>query len=123
MRVDVKADERFQRDGYDLVHILNISMVQASLGAHIKLKTFDGAEDIYVDAGTQNGKVFKFRGKGVPVLNSRSRGDLIVRVAVDTPAKLTDEQEALLRQFAQLRGEDVAEGDHGFLGKIKDAFK
>ena len=75
VRIDVAPDDRFQRDGHDLVHVLNISMVQAALGAHIKLKTFDGAEDIYIDAGTQNGKVFKFRGKGVPVLNSRGQGD------------------------------------------------
>jgi molecular chaperone DnaJ len=124
LRIDVKPHERFQRDGYDLSCTLNISMVAATLGTHIKLPTLDGHEDIYVDAGTQTGKVFKYRGKGVPRVDGRGRGDLIVRLGVETPAKLTKEQEDTLRHFAELRGEEIIESpDQTLLGKIKDAFK
>lgn len=125
LRVDVKPHDRFERQGYDLLCTLNISMVAATLGTHIKLPALDGHEDIYIDAGTQSGKVFKFRGKGVPRVDGRGRGDLIVRIVVETPAKLTKEQEDLLRQFAEMRGEEIVEpvDRGGVIGKIKDAFK
>ena len=73
--------------------------------------------------GTHSGRRFRLRAKGVPHVNGRGRGDLVVNLLVATPTDLTDEQEALLRQFADLRSEEVAPPDEGFLSKVKSAFK
>ena len=67
--------------------------------------------------------MFRLRGRGVPHLEGRGRGDLLVHVRVDMPTDLTDEEEELLRQFAELRGDDVAEPESGFLGRLKGVFK
>jgi len=123
VRIDVRPHERFERQGYDLVHVLNVSMAQAALGTGIPLVTLDGEEHIVLDPGTQTGKVYRFRGKGVPHVDGRGRGDLLVQVVVDTPTKLSKEEAELLEQFAKLRGEEITPVDHGLLGKIKGAFK
>jgi molecular chaperone DnaJ len=98
-------------------------MTQAALGAHIPFDTLDGEEDLVVPAGTQTGREFKLRGRGVPHLEGRGRGDLVVRVIVDTPTRLSTDDEALVRKLAQARGEDVAPEDAGFFSKIRSAFK
>jgi len=123
VRLRVKPHDRFVRHGDDLVEDLDISMVQAALGAHLTLDTLDGAEQLVVPRGTQSGKVFKLKGRGVPHVDGRGRGDLMVRVGVEVPKKLEDEEEELLRRFAELRGEDVAPADEGFFSRIKTAFK
>ena len=74
-------------------------------------------------AGTQTGRVFKLRGRGVPHPGGRSRGDVLVRVSVETPTRLTHEEEDLLRQLAEERGEDVAPAETGLFSKIRSAFK
>lgn len=119
----VRAHDRFVRHGYDLAHELHLSIGQAALGAHIAFETLDGTEDLIVPQGTQTGRVFRLRGRGVPHIEGRGRGDLLLHVAVDTPTDLTDEQDALLRQFAELRGDEVAPADVGLLAKIRSAFK
>jgi len=67
--------------------------------------------------------VFRLRGRGVPDVNGRGRGDLLVQVVVDTPSDLSKEQEDILRHFATARGEDVAPAETGFLAKVRSAFK
>lgn len=119
----VRADDRFLRQGNDLVHVLHIPMAQAALGAHLRYETLDGTEDLLIPKGTQPGKVFRLRGRGVPDVNGRGRGDLLVQVVVDTPTELTKEQEDLLRLFAGARGEDVAPAESGFFAKVRSAFK
>lgn len=119
----VKADDRFLRQGNDLVHVLHVPMSQAALGAHLRYETLDGTEDLVIPRGTQPGKVFRLRGRGVPDVNGRGRGDLLVQVVVDTPTELTKEQEDLLRLFAGARGEDVAPAESGFFAKVRSAFK
>jgi molecular chaperone DnaJ len=123
VHVDVKPDERFERNGDNLVHELHVEMTQAVLGAQIELETYDGPQQIHLDPGTQNGKQYRFRGSGVGRINGRGRGDLVVVVTVDTPTRLDEEQEDLMRRFAELRGESVAEASEGLLGKIRDAFR
>ena len=76
-----------------------------------------------VPKGTQSGQSFRLKGRGVPHLGGRGRGDLIVVVDVETPTKLDEEEAELLRQFAALRGEDVAPADEGFFSKVKSAFQ
>ncbi|MDQ1374589.1 MAG: molecular chaperone DnaJ [Actinomycetota bacterium] len=119
----VKPHDRFQRVGHDLLHVLPLPMTQAALGAHLPFATLDGDEDLVVPAGTQSGREFRLRGRGVPLLNGRGRGDLVVRVTVETPTSLSTQQEELLRQLAEERGEQVATGGTGFFNKIKSAFK
>jgi molecular chaperone DnaJ len=108
VHVRVRAHDRFTRDGLDLVCDLPIAFTQAALGAHLTIDTLDGTEDLVLPAGTQTGRVFKLRGRGVPHLGGRSRGDVLVRVSVETPTRLSREEEDLLRQPAEERGEDVA---------------
>jgi molecular chaperone DnaJ len=119
----VRPHERFVRDGYDLIEELHLPLTTAALGAHVRYDTLDGTEDLVVPAGTQTGRRFRLRGRGVPEVNGHSRGDLVVVVVVDTPADLDDDQEELLRRLAALRGEDVAPKDTGILSRIKSAFR
>ncbi|MGH9224275.1 MAG: molecular chaperone DnaJ [Acidimicrobiales bacterium] len=119
----VQPHQRFSRQGFDLVHDLRIPLTQAALGAHLRFETLDGTEDLVIPKGTQAGKVFLLRGRGVPHVDGRGRGDLLVQVSVETPDRLSKEQENLLRLLAAERGEDVAPADSGLLGKIRSAFK
>jgi molecular chaperone DnaJ len=119
----VRPHERFVREGYDLVDELTVPMTTAALGAAMTYETLDGEEDLVVPPGTQTGRIFRLRGRGVPHLDGRGRGDLLVRVNVEVPAKLDAEQEELLRRLAELRGEDVAPPDEGLLSRIRSAFK
>jgi molecular chaperone DnaJ len=119
----VRPDGRFTRDGADLRHDLHLAMTQAALGVALSLDTLDGPEEIELAPGTPTGKEFRIRGRGVPHVQGRGRGDLIIRVVIDVPTDLTKEQEELLRQLAVLRGEEVAGADSGLLSKIRHAFK
>jgi molecular chaperone DnaJ len=119
----VRPHERFQRQGYDLLHVLHVSMTQAVLGVRLDYETLDGDEDLVVPAGTQSGRIFRLRGRGVPHVNARGRGDLLVQVVVDTPAELSPEQEELVRRLAAERGEEVAPAEKGFLSRFRSAFK
>ena len=123
VHIVVRPHERFGRDGYDLVHELHVPLTQAALGAEFPFETLDGTEELSVPAGTQTGKVFKLRGRGVPHVDGRGRGDLLVQVVVDTPVGLTPTQEELLRSLAAERGESVAEPETGFFSKLRSAFK
>ncbi len=124
LHVRVRAHERFQRDGQNLLAELHVTMTQASLGAHLTFETLDGEEDFALPPGTQSGRVFELRGRGVPGgARGRARGDLLVQVHVDTPTGLGREEDELLRRLAELRGEDVAPADSGFLSRIRSAFK
>lgn len=122
VQVRVQAHPRFARDGDDLIHHLHLPFTQAALGAVISFETLDGTEDLVVPRGTQTGKVFRLRGRGVPHVRGRGRGDLLVSAVVDTPTELDPEVEEALRRIAELRGEDVAPAGKGVLGRIKSAF-
>jgi len=119
----VRPDQRFTRQDYDLVHVLHLPLTQAALGAHLRFETLDGTEDLVVPKGTQNGRVFRLRGRGVPHVDGRGRGDLLVQVVVDTPDDLSREQEDLLRQLATERGDEVAPPDTSAWARIRSAFK
>ncbi len=123
VHVRVRTHERFSRDGDDLHHELHLPVTQAALGAHLSFQTLDGTEDLVIPRGTQTGRVFRLRGRGVPHVQGRGRGDLLVNVVVDTPVDLDGEGEELLRRLAGARGEDVAPAEVGFLSRIKSAFR
>ena len=125
----VGSHPRFTREGVDLVSVLHVPFTAAALGVDIAFETLDGTEDLHVAPGTQTGRELRLRGRGVPALRrtdrrgEQVRGDLIVRVVVDTPTGLSAKQEELLRQLAAERGEAVAPADPGLLGRIRSAFK
>ncbi len=123
VHIRVRRHPRFERQGTDLVHVLHLPVTQAALGAHLSFETLDGTEDLVVPRGTQTGRVFRLRGRGVPHLGGRGRGDLLVHVLVETPDALGGEEEELLRRLAALRGDPVAPPDTGLFSKIKSAFK
>ena len=123
VHVRVKEHARFHRDGVDLVHVLEVPMTQAALGAHLSYDTLDGSEDLVIPPGTQTGRVFRLRERGVPHVNGRGRGDLLVHVQVAVPTQLSKGEEELLRRFADERGEAVASPDKSLLGKIRSAFR
>ncbi|MFQ5556670.1 MAG: molecular chaperone DnaJ [Acidimicrobiales bacterium] len=123
VHVRVRPHPAFRRDGNDLVHELHVPFSQAALGVHLEYETLDGPEDLVIPRGTETGSVFRLRGRGVPHVRGRGRGDLLVHVVVDVPDDLTSEQDELLRKFAQLRGEEVADPDEGLLAKFRSAFR
>lgn len=123
VQVRVRAHERFERQGNDLVDELHVPFTQAALGAHLAYTTLDGEEDLVIERGTQTGRVFRLRNRGVPHVQGRGRGDLLVRIAVDTPTDFDAGEEDLLRQLAALRGEEVAPADTGLMSRIRSAFK
>jgi len=122
VHVRVRPHPFLRRDGDDLVHLFHIPFTQAALGAQIQYETLDGDETLIVPRGVEPGHEIRFRGRGVPHVRGRGRGDLRVRLVVDVPDDLDDEQEALLRRLATLRGEAVADKEHGLFSKIKSTF-
>ncbi len=122
VHVAVAQHPDFTRVDDDLVHVLQLSIAQAALGYHGVLDALDGPMDVVVPPGTQHGREFVARGRGVPHLQARGRGNLVVRIAVVVPTSLTDEQEELLRRLAEISGDDVASPDKGLFSKIKSAF-
>ena len=108
VHIEVRPHSRFEREGDHLVDQLNLTMVQVALGVNVKYETLDSVEDLDIPAGTQTGQVFRIRGRGVPRLEGRGRGDLLVQAVVETPTGLSDDEIDLLHQLAELRGEEVA---------------
>ncbi len=111
------------RQGDDLHHRLAITFTQAALGSTMAYQSLDGEVELVVPAGTQAGTVFRFRELGVPQVRGRGRGDLLVEVAIGTPTDLSEEQEEVLRRFADLRGEEVAEPEKGLLARLRSVIR
>jgi molecular chaperone DnaJ len=109
----------FVRDGVDIVCDVPVSIAQAALGAEIDIPTLDGARKLKVPAGTQSGHLFRLRGLGVPDLNGYGRGDQVVRLAVETPRRLSARQRELLEEFARISGEEVHPMSKSFIEKVK----
>jgi molecular chaperone DnaJ len=118
----VAAHDLYRREDNDLITDLPVSIAQATLGAKFVLPTLDGDEEIVVPGGTQPGREFVLRQRGVPRLQGRGRGDLRIRVQVQVPTKVTEFEAELLKKFADARGEELhVEG--GLLSRIKSAFQ
>ncbi len=118
--IDIKEDDRFVRQGNDLVFELPLSFSQAALGGEFPVPTPYGDERVRVPPGTQTDTVLRLKGKGLPALGQHGTGDLMIRVHVWTPDKLTDEQERLFRELAKLEG-DPPRRSPGFWSKLKEA--
>ena len=123
VRVRVRPDPRFVREGNDIVSTVAVTMTQAALGATVTLPSLDGEEQIELDAGTQPGAVVVLRGRGMPVLQGYGRGDQRVLVNVVVPRHLSDEQKRLLEEFDAHADERTYKPDDGFFDKLKSAFR
>lgn len=105
LSVHVHDDPVFERHGQDVFAMLEVPMVQAALGAEIEVETLDGIERVELQPGVAPGTTIRLRGKGIPNLGRRGRGDLFLTVSVETPRELTKEQRRLLEEFARARAE------------------
>lgn len=125
VEIRVKEHKIFQRDGADLACEVPISIATATLGGEVELPTLNGNVMLKVPVGTQSGKVFRLRGKGVTTVRDHRTGDLFAKVAVETPVHLTSEQESLLRQFDEsvsAGGEQHNPRAGGWLDSVKRFF-
>jgi len=120
--VHIREHAVFARDGDDLFCEMPVSFVIAALGGEINVPTLEGKASIKVPAGTQNGTVFKLRGKGMPHLRGSSQGQLLVRAVVEVPTKLTAGQRRKLEEFAESCGDQNAPMTRSFLERAKEFF-
>jgi molecular chaperone DnaJ len=97
----VQPHQHFKRDGADIFYDAKISIVDACLGKTIEIPTLEKPEKLKVEEGTQPNTVSKLKGKGLPHMNSRGRGDLYVRLVIDIPTKLNKQQKELLEKLGQ----------------------
>jgi molecular chaperone DnaJ len=118
----IKPHAFFERDGNDLHCVIPISFPQAALGDEITIPTLEGDSKLKIAEGTQSGKEFRIRGKGVPYLNEHGRGDLVVQVAIQTPKKLTKVQKELLRQLGESLTVENTPTSRGLFSKVKEMF-
>jgi len=121
--VQVREHPVFRREDTEILCDMPISFTQAALGTTIEVPTLDGPAKLKIPSGTQTGKVFRLKGKGVPALQGGGRGDQHVRVFVETPTHLTAEQRQLLERFAALSGEDTNPQTRTFWGKVGDLLR
>ncbi|HEU4768072.1 MAG TPA: molecular chaperone DnaJ [Pyrinomonadaceae bacterium] len=118
--IHVAEHDQFERQGANLYEAVPITFAQAALGSDLMVKTLDGEEKLKVPMGTQTGTVFRLRGKGMPALGGRGRGDLFVSVTVMTPTNLSREQRKLLEQLADVESQDLT--DKKLVDKVRDIF-
>jgi molecular chaperone DnaJ len=126
VEIHIKAHAVFQREGDDLHCEMPISFVKATLGGEIEVPTLSGKVSFTIPEGTQSGKTFRLKGKGIKGVRSGFSGDLFCHVAVETPVKLTDKQKDLLKEFERLTAEGGAKHNpqnKGWMDKVKDFFE
>ncbi|MCB1384680.1 MAG: molecular chaperone DnaJ [Nitratireductor sp.] len=118
--VTVKPHEFFQRDGADLFCRIPVSMTTLALGGQFEVATLDSSKSrVKVPEGTQTGKQFRLKGKGMPVMRASSTGDLYIQVAAETPQNLTRRQRELLTEFEEISSEQNNPQSAGFFSRMK----
>jgi molecular chaperone DnaJ len=122
--LSIKPHEFFQRDGADIFCRVPIAMTAASLGGHIDVPTLDGGQTrVKIPEGTEAGKQFRLKGKGMPVLRSKVTGDMYIQVEVETPKNLTRRQRELLEEFERESHKETSPHSLGFFSKMKEFFE
>jgi molecular chaperone DnaJ len=122
--LSIKPHEFFQRDGADIFCRVPISMITAALGGNIDVPTVDGSQTrVKVPEGTESGKQFRLKGKGMPVLRSKVVGDMYIQVEVETPKNLTRKQRELLEAFERESNKETSPHSAGFFSKMKEFFE
>ncbi|PIP20152.1 MAG: molecular chaperone DnaJ [Candidatus Omnitrophica bacterium CG23_combo_of_CG06-09_8_20_14_all_40_11] len=119
--IEVMPHNIFQRHNNDILTEITISLTKAILGAEVEVPTLNGKVEMKIPAGTQSGRIFRLKEKGVPEVHGRSIGDELVKVNVRIPTHLSLQQRQLIEEFAKLSGEDI--NKESFTDKIKKAFK
>ncbi|MEO1794426.1 MAG: molecular chaperone DnaJ, partial [Pseudomonadota bacterium] len=121
--LSIEPHEFFQRDGADLFCRVPISMVTAALGGQIDVPTVEGNPSrVKIPEGTESGKQFRLKGKGMPVLRSKMAGDMYIQVEVETPKNLSKRQRELLSEFEAASKSDTSPDAHGFFAKMASFF-
>ncbi len=120
--VKVLPHDFFHREDSDLTCNVPISFPQAALGTQLEVPTLDGKVTLKIPPGTQTHKVFRIKHKGMPHIRGHGRGDLLVRVIIETPARLNDRQKELLEEFARISGNEAHPLTKKFLDKFKEVF-
>ena len=121
--LSVRPHPFFQRDGADLYCTVPVSMTTAALGGKFEVPSLDGTTSrVTIPEGTQAGKQFRLKGKGMPVLRSTQVGDLYIQIQIETPQKLTKRQRELLQEFEQLSSKENNPESAGFFARMKDFF-
>lgn len=123
IHIEVKRHSLFEREGADILVSVPISFPQAVLGASIDVPTLDGKVLMKVPAGTQSGKVFRLRGKGIPVYGGYGKGDQLVTVVVEVPREINRRQRKLIAELAQEIGEEGHTEQATFLSKLRGLFE
>jgi molecular chaperone DnaJ len=124
VEVRIRPDERFVREGDDIYTTVDLTFIQAALGATLAVPTLDGEEELELSPGTQPGEIVVLHGRGMPILQRRGRGDQRILVNVRVPRRLTDEQRRLLREFDEHADDDTyGKGEGGIFDKLKSAFR
>ncbi len=118
--VNVRPHAIFERDGSDIYCEIPVTFVDAALGAEIDIPTLEGKQKHIIPEGTQNGTIFTVKGKGINRLNSKSRGDLIITIAVEVPKNLSTEQKDILRKFGDSCGDKQYAKRSSFFKRLFD---
>lgn len=119
--IEEAEHEHFERHGDDIKYDLLLSFPQVALGSEVEVPTLNGRSKLHIPPGTQTGKVFRMRGKGIPHLRSRSRGDQLVEVVVWTPTKLSAKEKKYLEELSKSEHVKPPNGGRSFMKKVKDA--
>ncbi|MEY4582772.1 MAG: hypothetical protein RL701_7475 [Pseudomonadota bacterium] len=122
VHVKVLPHPLFRREGADILCDVPVSFPQAALGANLDVPTLEGKVKMRLPPGTQSGRVFRLRGKGMPVFGGYGKGDELVTIIVEVPEKLTPRQRELLQELAKEMGADTHPQQQGFLNKLRSLF-
>lgn len=121
--ISINPHEFFQRDGSDLFCKVPLSMTTAALGGSFEVTTLDGTQTrVKVPDGTQSGKQFRLKGKGMPVMRQSVMGDLYIQISVETPQNLSKRQRDLLQEFDEISAKENSPQSSGFFNRMKDFF-
>lgn len=125
INIEEKPHDSLQRDGMNLIYDLYINFADAALGTSIEVPTIEGRVKIKVPAGTQSGKIFRLKGKGLPNVNEYGQGDELIHVNIWTPKKLDEDEKRILESLREKPNFDPSPGkdERGFFGRMKDYFK
>jgi molecular chaperone DnaJ len=122
--LSIKPHEFFQRDGADLFCRVPIAMTTAALGGEIEVPTIDGGKSrVKIPEGTESGKQFRLKAKGMPVLRSKQQGDLYIQVEIETPKSLSRKQRELLKEFEKASNANTNPDSAGFFARVKEFFE
>jgi molecular chaperone DnaJ len=122
--LSIAPHEFFQRDGSDIFCLVPISMTTAALSGNIEVPTVDGGRSrVKIPEGSQTGKQFRLKGKGMPVMRSKTQGDMYIQVEVETPKNLTRKQKDLLKDFDKSSTDSTNPDSFGFFSRMKEFFE